>query len=179
MSHVRVVQFQRGFGILGHRCPFLSLLSVCSSFASMVDIAADVQMDSTINLNNTGASSLASSDSGSDSDAVNTASARVYFGPFQSPEKKLIRGTNPTASRRRTLGSGTSASPLRRSARFPSPVAHSPSRNDVEENVDNSDTNDDSDDVGEDVSPSRSGTPDNIRFPQDGMPHYQFAVCLY
>ena len=131
---------------------------------------ADVEMDNTIDLNNLPASSPASSADSSDSDAVNTESARVYFGPLQSPEKKLIHVINPTASRRRTLGSGPTASSLRRSARFPSPVILSPSRNDTEDNADNSDSSDNSDDAGEDVSQSRSGTPDNtFDFQQDGM----------
>ncbi|OBZ75712.1 hypothetical protein A0H81_04382 [Grifola frondosa] len=46
----------------------------------------------------------------STSDAVNTASARVYFGPLQSPEKRYA----PRA------GSARSRTPLRRSARFAS-----------------------------------------------------------
>lgn len=138
----------------------------------MVDIAADIQMDNTIDLNNLAVTSPASSSSGSDSDAVNTTSARVYFGPIQSPEKKLIQVINPVTSRYRTPNSGTNTSPLRRSVRFPSPVPWSPSQNGTEENADNSDANDESDDAGEDVSHSRSGTPDNIRFPQDGELYY-------
>jgi hypothetical protein len=125
----------------------------------MADIA---QLDSTVDLaNTTPASSPASS---SDNDAVNTASARVYFGPLQSPEKNLIHQIiHPNASRRSALNTADTGSPLRHSARFPSPAMAS--RDDTEDNADNSDVNDESDDGGEQ---SRSGTPDNVRFPQDG-----------
>src|ERR1700729_2328847 len=132
----------------------------------MADIAQlGVAVDLT-NINNTTPASSPASSSGSDSDVVNTASARVYFGPFQSPEKKLIRQIiHSDVSRRHTLDPGDDGSPQQRSARFP-PV--SASRDDTEANGNNSDYNDESDDDGEDVSHSRSGTPDNVRFPQDG-----------
>jgi hypothetical protein len=127
----------------------------------MADIAQlDVTVDLTNINNTTPASSPASSSSGSDSDVVNTASARVYFGPLQSPEKKLIHLiAHPRVSRRHSLNPGDNGSSQRR---FPPG-----SRDDTEENGDNSDGNDESDGV-EDVSHSRSGTPDNVRFPQDG-----------
>ena len=137
-------------------------------YSPMADI---VQLDPTVDLTNitntTPASSPGSSSFGSDSDAVNTASARVYFGPFQSPEKKLIHQiTHPNVSRRGIMIPVGNESPPRRSARFPSPAINS--RDDTEENGDNSDANDESDDGDEDLSQSRSGTPDNVRFPQDG-----------
>ena len=133
----------------------------------MADIAQlDVTVDLTHINNITPASSPASSSSGSDSDVVNTASARVYFGPLQSPEKKLIHQiAHPRVSHRHTLNPGDNGSSQRRAARFP-PAAGS--RDDTEENDDNSDGNDESDGGVEDVSHSRSGTPDNVRFPQDG-----------
>jgi len=132
----------------------------------MADIAQlDVTVDLT-HINNTTPASSPASSSGSDSDVVNTASARVYFGPFQSPEKKLIHQIiHSDVSRRHTLNPGDDGSPQQRSARFP-PV--SASRDDTEANGDNSDENDESDESDEGVSHSRSGTPDNVRFPQDG-----------
>jgi hypothetical protein len=132
----------------------------------MADIAQlDVTVDLT-NINNTTPASSPASSSGSDSDVVNTASARVYFGPFQSPEKKLIRQIiQSDVSRRHALSLGDDGSSQQRSAPF---LPVSASRDDTEANGNNSDDNDESDDDGEDVSHSRSGTPDNVRFPQDG-----------
>lgn len=133
----------------------------------MADIA---QLDPTLDLtsinNTTPATSPASSSSGSDSDVVNTASARVYFGPLQSPEKKLIQQiVHPNTSRRRTLNPETVELPSHHSAQFP--LVGTPPRDHTEDG-DNSDGNDESDDCEEDISQSRSGTPDNVRFPPDG-----------
>jgi hypothetical protein len=136
----------------------------------MVDIA---QLSPTVDLtkinNTTPATSPTPSSSSSDSDVVNTASARVYFGPLQSPEKKLIQQiTHPVIYRQRTLCTDSEAdeSTQRRTAQFPPSSASC--LDDTEENGDHSDGNDESDDGGEGVLYSRTGTPDNVRFPQDG-----------
>lgn len=130
----------------------------------MAEIPFGIELDPTVNINNLAASSPASSTSSSDdNDAVNTAEARVYFGPLQSPEKKLIQAVNPTPLHRRSLYPDTNGSTRRRSLRFPSSL-----QADSEENLENSDANDESDEAAEDISQSRSGTPDNVRFPQDG-----------
>lgn len=141
----------------------------------MADIA---QIDPTVDLTNiantTPAGSPASSNSASDNDAVNTASARVYFGPLQSPEKKLIHKIiYSTDSHRDTLNSNPNDIPLPRSAQFSSPATASLDDTEI---GDISDTNDESEDGGEDVPQSRSGTPDNVRFPQDGQSHRSVLI---
>ena len=123
----------------------------------MEEVTVSMQLERTIGINHT---SPASS-SGSDDDAVNTTQARVYFGPLQSPEKKLIQVGNPTPFIPRALPHDTNRY---RSESFPSPFR-------TQDQEDNSDVNNESDEAAEDVSHSRSGTPDNIRFPPDGEYH--------
>lgn len=121
----------------------------------MAGVLADISLEPTVDFSNPDALE-GSPNSGSDSDEA----AGVYFGPVQSPEKRLIHAAQPKES---SLGSDVlEPGPLRarRSGRFTSPFT---------ENVDMSDGNEDSDEGGEDVSQSRSGTPDNVRFPRDGV----------
>jgi len=109
--------------------------------------------------------------SSSDSDAYNTASARIHFGPLRSPEKKFV----PIADRRKTLQPNNlrMISPLRRSPRLSTQVPGSPimSAEETDENgdvveVDGAGYHDQ----------SRSGTPDIDSFPQDGKLFDSFCV---
>ncbi|KAJ7774647.1 hypothetical protein DFH07DRAFT_952358 [Mycena maculata] len=80
--------------------------------------------------------------------------SRVYFGPFKSPEKKYVGAglavTQPFAP-----------SPLRRSPRLSSPITTSSAPTQTEEGEDQLEDEDD------DLSGSRSGTPDNDGWQQD------------
>lgn len=112
-------------------------------------------------------------DSASDSDAVNTASARVYFGPLTSPEKRKT-----VVARRRTLHPDihNSESPRRRSPRLSvlytstSPLKdHSEGNQANEDGGDDSGVENDGDDGGDaNANLSRPETPDNDNYPQDG-----------
>jgi hypothetical protein len=100
-----------------------------------------------------------------DSDAYNTANARIHFGPLRSPEKKFV----PMVGRPSTLRPGPVDSPLRRSPRLSSPRPRSPFpatvvvlREDEGASVEVDDR------ASEDVGFSRVGTPDNEQFLQDG-----------
>jgi len=65
----------------------------------------------------------------SDTDEVNSSSARVYFGPILSPEKKFIV---QNIARRAAHKSGAFGSPIRRSPRLSSlPLSHFQSNNAV------------------------------------------------
>ncbi|THH11580.1 hypothetical protein EW146_g7984 [Bondarzewia mesenterica] len=66
-----------------------------------------------------GTAKFSSPSPSSSDDAVNDASARVYFGPMQTPEKKFAA----RSARRRTPRSSSTQSPLRRSARLTSALA--------------------------------------------------------
>jgi hypothetical protein len=99
--------------------------------------------------------------SASDSDAFNTASARIHFGPFRSPEKKFV----PTVVWHHTLYPGALNSTIPRS---PVPAAGSPSHGTPQRVDDGNEGNQSDDEDDEDVNLSRSGTPENDRFPQDG-----------
>lgn len=131
----------------------------------MASIPADISLEPTVNLQNINAPH-SSPNSGSESDEA----ARVYFGPLQSPEKKLIQVAHSMESHHRP---GAEGSHMRRSGRFPSPLA---SRDVIAENADMSDTNESD----EDTLQSRSGTPDNVRFPRDGafvLRHFGVCMC--
>ncbi|KAF7966116.1 hypothetical protein HWV62_39976 [Athelia sp. TMB] len=119
----------------------------------MAGALADISLEPTINFQNLDAAP-GSRDSDSDSDDA----AGVYFGPFQSPEKKVIAASQHKEPAVGDVGSGAKGSHARRSGRFTSPLT---------ENGDMSDANEDSDEGAGDTSHSRSGTPDNVRFPGD------------
>ncbi|KAH7916067.1 hypothetical protein BJ138DRAFT_1053698 [Hygrophoropsis aurantiaca] len=100
----------------------------------------------------------------SDSDAVNSANARVYFGPLQSPEKKFL--TQDIA--RRTLHLVGGSSPPRRSPRFSAYSSPSPQQHGQDNPVDVSDSDEDAAEIDEVTAHlSRGGTPDNDPLPQD------------
>lgn len=128
----------------------------------MAGALADISLEPTINFQNLDAAP-GSRDSDSDSDDA----AGVYFGPFQSPEKKVIAASQHKEPALGDVGLGAKGSHPRRSGRFTSPLA---------ENGDMSDANEDSDEGAGDTSHSRSGTPDNVRFPGDGAFVAVFAV---
>jgi hypothetical protein len=101
----------------------------------------------------------------SDTDAVNSSSARVYFGPLQSPEKKFIARD---VVRRQALKAGAFGSPVRRSPRLsclppPRPPQDGRDTRDQDEQSD-----DDSDSINDVTAQlSREETPENDR-PADG-----------
>ncbi|KAG0707786.1 hypothetical protein DFH29DRAFT_895353 [Suillus ampliporus] len=118
-----------------------------------MDIATTVD-----NLMNADTTNSPASTETSDSDAVNCSTARVYFGPVQSPEKRLIAGE---ATRRRALN-GTVDSPLRSSGL---PAFHAPpSPQEITDAPDEEDERSDEDaDEISDVAAhlSREDTPEN------------------
>lgn len=74
--------------------------------------------------NDTPASPVSSS--GSNSDAFNTESARVYFGPLKTPERKFVAGS-------KTLFPPAQPTAVRRSPRLSSPRLRSASPMDIQE----------------------------------------------
>ncbi|KII88549.1 hypothetical protein PLICRDRAFT_628228 [Plicaturopsis crispa FD-325 SS-3] len=101
-----------------------------------------------------------STGSASDSDAVNTTSARIYFGPLTSPEKKFV----PNVARRRTL---TPSSSIRRSPRLSTPGPASP-RPDEHSDDSGGEQKDDDAENNREEEHERSGTPENEeRFSRD------------
>ncbi|KDR81591.1 hypothetical protein GALMADRAFT_263876 [Galerina marginata CBS 339.88] len=101
------------------------------------------------------------SSSASDSDAYNTESARLYFGPFKTPERKFV-----AASKR--LFPPPSHSSLRRSPRLSSPRPRSATptdslqaREDLEDIEQVAQLVNEADDDDEDMFKSGSGTPQN------------------
>lgn len=132
----------------------LAAISSCTPVI-MEELNTSMQLEHTVGIDYTSPASSSSSDD----DAVNTTQARVYFGPLQSPEKKLIQVGNTTPFIPRVLPHDTNHYPIRRSESFPSPFR-------TQDQEDNS-----SDEAAEDVPHSRSGTPDNVHFPPDGEYH--------
>ncbi|RDB21062.1 hypothetical protein Hypma_011585 [Hypsizygus marmoreus] len=103
------------------------------------------------------------SSSASDSDAFNTADARIHFGPLRSPEKKFVPAL---AARSSTLHPVSLRSPLRRSPR----LSRSPVPESLQETVAGSNAMMDSfegEEAPEDVPPSGSRTPENEQAFQD------------
>jgi len=109
-----------------------------------------------------------SDSSTSDSEACNTATSRVHFGPLKSPEKKFV----PIVSRRQTLHPAALNSPLRRSAKLPFSDVAVPLYNKMQRQTDEEYNSDDN------PSRSRSGTPDNDPFPPDGEHLFVFFVSF-
>jgi hypothetical protein len=107
------------------------------------------------------ATSSPAASSASDSDAFNSTFARVHFGPLRSPEKKFV----PIAARRDTVHLGDLNSQIGRElvSVVGSFSRGTPERVDVEDEGDQSDDEDD-----RDANGSRSGTPENDHFLQDG-----------
>ena len=120
------------------------------------------------------------SSSASDSDAFNTESARVYFGPFKTPERKFIAAS-------RTLFPPPQLTAVRRSPRLSSPRLRSASPMGVqaiEEDIRDTEqvaqlVNDSDEDEGE-PSVSGMGTPlaGDDNFP-DGEHHNGRFASLY
>ena len=112
------------------------------------------------------ASSLAS-----DTDAYNTADARLYFGPLRSPEKKF----HPMVECPDALHPPHSRSPLRRSPRLSTPCHPSPSPTVTELILKRRGGNrvnmDEDDESSEEVANLlRPETPEYDKFLQDGEP---------
>lgn len=109
---------------------------------------------------------------GSDhSDAVNTASAKVYFGPLHSPEKKFAPILSPAVLRHNQAFNFTAPGPsqLRRSDRLSS----SPQR----ELEDTLERDEDSDDSPERAADSWDNTPMRSILRRDGEFHI-FMLCM-
>ncbi|KAF9227944.1 hypothetical protein BS17DRAFT_746939 [Gyrodon lividus] len=102
----------------------------------------------------------------SDTDAVNSSSARVYFGPLQSPEKKFIARD---IVQRQALKVGAFGSPVRRSPRLfclPPSQPQQDGRNTHDQ--DGKSDNDDSDSINDVAAQlSREETPENDHLPPD------------
>jgi hypothetical protein len=96
---------------------------------------------------------------GSDNDPTDSDSPGVFFGSFQSPEKKFL----PKVAHRLGLDPGGLGSPFRRRSPGLSP---SPLRNFAESDQDEDGVRSDSDEG--DEGSARSATPENDRYAQDG-----------
>ncbi|KAF8077967.1 hypothetical protein FPV67DRAFT_23274 [Lyophyllum atratum] len=123
----------------------------------------------TLNSTNISECPSPASSSASDSDAFNTANARIHFGPLMSPEKKF----GPILARRSTLHPGLSQSPLRRSPRLSTPPPRSPSPQPVQRRQDDgTPVIKDMEELMEatDVHASGPGTPDIEQALQDEPP---------
>lgn len=116
-----------------------------------------------------------------DSDAFNTTSAQIYFGPLRSPEKRFAA----PAANFDMLRPGSSSSPLRRSPRLSSPRLTTPvletlEPQEEEEEEENQQAGaslsvlgprlEEEEEEEEAVGQSRPETPDNDRFIDNGEP---------
>jgi hypothetical protein len=97
---------------------------------------------------------------GSDNNATDSDSPGVFFGSFQSPEKKFL----PKVAHRLGLDPGGLGSPLQRYSPRLSP---SPLRNFTESDQDEDGVKSDSEE-GDEGFASRSVTPENDRYAADG-----------
>jgi|ERR1700722_13116426 len=105
-----------------------------------------------------GASSPMSDLPTSDSEACNTASSRVHFGPLRSPEKLFI-------SRRQTARPTALNSPHRRSTRISMPANASSPHTSLQDPLDDGN---ESDAEEYNLDQLRVETPDSHHFPPDG-----------
>lgn len=108
------------------------------------------------------------SSSASDSDAYNTESARIYFGPLKTPERKFVATSMH-------LFPPPIESPLRRSPRLSSPRTRSvtpadprQSQEDMEDMTEVAELVDESDIEDEDIPDSRPDTPPNLQVVPNG-----------
>jgi len=111
-------------------------------------------------MNNDTTNSPASTEA-SDSDAVNCSTARVYFGPVQSPEKRLI--ASGVARKCAALDS-----PLHPSSLFTLPALPSSQATDDTPHEGNERSDEDADEVSVAAHLSRDDTPENDPLSQNG-----------
>lgn len=109
--------------VLYHRA-----VDVCGHTERVVGIVLNTELDI---MNDTNNSSPLSSSS-DNSDVVNTSSAKVYFGPVQSPEKKFAPMLSPCKPSTQSIDDFGSSSP-RRSPRLSSPQPTHPNGYDQDE----------------------------------------------
>ncbi|KIL00419.1 hypothetical protein PAXRUDRAFT_8226 [Paxillus rubicundulus Ve08.2h10] len=122
-------------------------------------------METTIQCTTNSPTSTATGSDTSDTDAVDSSSPRVYFGPLQSPENKFIARD---VVRRQALKTGAFGSPVRRSPRLsclPPPQPPQDGRNIRDQDEGSDDDSDSMNDVTAQLS--REETPENDPLPAD------------